>query len=91
MNKSELIEVLAKNKNLTFNKSEQVINAVFISLSDALRAGERIEIRGFGSFTIKDYKSYVGRNPKTGKPICVQSKKLPFFRVGKELKKRVAG
>jgi len=83
MNKSELIEVLAKNKNLTFNKSEQVINAVFIALSDALRAGERIEIRGFGSFAIKDYKSISGpQSVKQVSPFCVQSKKLPFFRVG---------
>jgi integration host factor subunit beta len=89
MNKSELIEALAERKNLSFKKSEEIINTIFDSMADALRGGERIEIRGFGSFVIKDYKPYVGRNPKTGEAIKVRPKKLPFFKVGKELKEMV--
>jgi integration host factor subunit beta len=89
MNKSELIETLATKKNLSYKKSEEIINTIFISMSKALHAGKRIEIRGFGSFVIKNYKPYVGRNPKTGEAITVQSKKLPFFKVGKELKEKV--
>ncbi|MEA5114636.1 MAG: integration host factor subunit beta [Geobacteraceae bacterium] len=89
MNKSELIEALAERKNLSFKKAEDIINTIFESMSNALHAGERIEIRGFGSFVIKNYKPYVGRNPKTGEAITVKPKKLPFFKVGKELKEKV--
>jgi len=89
MNKSELIEALAERKNLSFKKAEDIINTIFESMSNALHVGERIEIRGFGSFVIKHYKPYVGRNPKTGEAITVKPKKLPFFKVGKELKEKV--
>jgi integration host factor subunit beta len=91
MNKSELIETLAEKKGLSYKKSEEIINTIFDSLSEAMITGERIEIRGFGSFVINEYKSYTGRNPKTGESIDVKPKKLPFFKVGKELKERVAG
>ena len=91
MNKSELIEVLALQKDFTYKKSEEVINTIFESMTRALVSGQRIEIRGFGSFVVKDYKPYTGRNPKTGDPINVQPKKLPFFKVGKELKEKVDG
>jgi len=91
MNKSELIETLAEKKGISYKKSEEIINTIFDSLSDAMLAGDRIEIRGFGSFVINEYKSYTGRNPKTGESIDVKPKKLPFFKVGKELKERVAG
>lgn len=90
MNKSELIEALAAKKGISFKKSEEIINHIFDSMADAMQSGDRIEIRGFGSFVVKDYKSYTGRNPKTGEPIKVKPKKLPFFKVGKELKDRVA-
>lgn len=90
MNKSELIEALALTNNLSYKKAEEVINTIFDSMTNALLTGERIEIRGFGSFVIKDYEAYVGRNPKTGDTIDVKPKKLPFFKVGKELKERVA-
>jgi integration host factor subunit beta len=89
MNKSELVEALANEKNLTFKKSEEIINIIFDSLSSELMQGGRIEIRGFGSFVVKDYKAYMGRNPKTGEVIQVNPKKLPFFKVGKELRERV--
>ena len=91
MNKSELIEILSEKKNISYKKSEEIVNTIFDVMSDALINGERIEIRGFGSFVINEYKSYVGRNPKTGESIDVKPKKLPFFKVGKELKERVAG
>ena len=89
MNKSQLIEALAKTENLTMKKAEMVINTIFSSVEGALVRGERVEIRGFGSFKVKDYDGYQGRNPKTGEIIDVQQKKLPFFKVGKELKERV--
>ncbi|GAW66452.1 MULTISPECIES: HU family DNA-binding protein [Geobacteraceae] len=90
MNKSELIESLAAKKTLSFKKAEEVVNAVFASMTDALLSGDRIEIRGFGSFVVKEYDAYTGRNPKTGESISVKAKKLPFFKVGKELKEKVS-
>lgn len=91
MNKSELVEALATQKGLSFKKAEEIVNTIFDSMTQALVKGDRIEIRGFGSFVVRDYKSYTGRNPKTGDLIEVKPKKLPFFKVGKELKERVAG
>lgn len=89
MNKSELIEALANQKELTYKKSEEIVNIIFDSMADTLADGGRIEIRGFGSFVVKHYKAYMGRNPKTGEVIKVRPKKLPFFKVGKELRERV--
>lgn len=89
MNKSELVEALASERDLTYKKSEEIVNIIFDSMAETLSQGGRIEIRGFGSFVVKDYKSYMGRNPKTGEIIRVKPKKLPFFKVGKELRERV--
>lgn len=89
MNKSELIEQLAAAKDISNKRAEEIVNLVFTYMTEALIEGDRIEIRGLGSFVIKDYGSYTGRNPKTGEPITVRQKKLPFFKVGKELKERV--
>ena len=89
MNKSELIEAVAARKGLSYKKAEEIVSTIFDSMTDAMIDGDRIEIRGFGSFVINDYKSYTGRNPKTGESISVKPKKLPFFKVGKELKERV--
>lgn len=91
MNKSELVEQLAQRKNLTYKKSEEIVNLIFDSMAATLNEGGRIEIRGFGSFVVKDYKAYMGRNPKTGEIIQVNPKRLPFFKVGKELRERVDG
>ncbi len=91
MNKSEMIEALAAKKGISLKKAEEIINTVFDSMTKALLDGDRIEIRGFGSFVVNEYKAYTGRNPKTGEAIAVRPKKLPFFKVGKELKERVAG
>ncbi len=90
MNKSELIDALAAQKGISFKRAEEIINTVFDAMTTALITGERIEIRGFGSFVIKEYRAYTGRNPKTGESISVKPKKLPFFKVGKELKERVS-
>lgn len=89
MNKSQLIEALAKQEGLTLKKAEIVVNTFFGSIEKALIAGDRVEIRGFGSFKVKNYDGYLGRNPKTGEVIKVSKKKLPFFKVGKEMKERV--
>ena len=91
MNKSELVEALSVRESLTYKKAEQIVNLVFDSMAEALIENDRIEIRGFGSFMVKDYKAYMGRNPKTGEVIEVKPKKLPFFKVGKELRERVNG
>ena len=89
MNKSELIDILAEQAKITRKRAETVVNLIFDSMTETLVKGERIEIRGFGSFTAKDYGSYTGRNPRTGETIQVAPKRLPFFKVGKELKERV--
>jgi integration host factor subunit beta len=89
MNKSELVEKLAERAKITKKRAELVVNLVFDQMAQALKRGERIEIRGFGSFTSKAYEAYTGRNPRTGETIHVPAKRLPFFKVGKELKERV--
>jgi len=91
MNKSGLIETLSRKENLTEKKAIDVVSLVFKGFTDELKKGGRIEIRGFGSFVVRNYNAYTGRNPKTGKNIRVMPKKLPFFKVGKELKARVDG
>lgn len=89
MNKSDLIAALAKEADLPLRKAEEIVNLVFETMSKALIEGNRIEIRGFGSFMVKEYRGYTGRNPKTGEQILVTDKRLPFFKTGKELKEKV--
>lgn len=89
MTKSELIDAVARTTKITKSRAEQVVNVIFDTLTDALKRGEGIEIRGFGSFTVRPYKPYSGRNPRTGEPVPVPAKRLPFFKVGKELKELV--
>lgn len=89
MTKSELIETVANKLKLPKGKAELIVNCVFDSMEASLKRGERIEIRGFGSFEIRNYKAYEGRNPRTGAKVNVKPKRLPFFKVGKELKERV--
>jgi integration host factor subunit beta len=89
MNKSDLIVDLAKEGDLPVSKSEEIVNLVFETISRALVSGDRIEVRGFGAFVVKKYRDYTGRNPKTGGKIAVSKKKLPFFKVGKELRENV--
>jgi integration host factor subunit beta len=89
MNKSELIKAVADKGGLSMKVAKEVVNTFFDAHVEAILEDERIEIRGFGSFVNKSYDSYTGRNPKTGEKIHVPAKKLPFFKVGKELKVRV--
>lgn len=89
MNKSELIDTIAEKTKQPRKKAEDVVSLIFDSMTDTLVKGGRIEIRGFGSFISKDYGAYTGRNPRTGESIEVKPKRLPFFKVGKELKERV--
>lgn len=89
MNKSDLVKQLSKETELPMRKSEEIVDMVFNTMSEALERSDRIEIRGFGSFVVKEYKGYTGRNPKTGEQITVKSKRLPFFKAGKELKENI--
>ena len=89
MNKSDLVETLAESHNLTYKKAQEVVNIIFDEMTEALVSEDRIEIRGFGSFVVRTYEGRLGRNPKTGEVISVKPKKLPFFKVGKELRERV--
>ena len=89
MNRSGVISVLKEESNLSRKEAEKITEVFFNIIEEKLVEGERVEIRGFGSFTVNEYKSYTGRNPKTGVQINVPAKKLPFFKVGKELKDRV--
>jgi integration host factor subunit beta len=86
MTKSELIDALATKTSLTKARAELVVNCVFDTMTESLQRGEGIEIRGFGSFSVRHYEAYSGRNPRTGEPKPVPPKRLPFFKVGKELK-----
>jgi len=89
MNKSDLIEKIVAQGNLPRKRAEQVVNLVFDEMIAALARDERIEIRGFGSFVSKHYRARTGRNPRTGESIPVPEKRLPIFKVGKELRERV--
>src|SRR4051794_24759405 len=89
MTKSDLIDVLCETQKMPKGRAELLVNVIFDSMEAALRQGERIEIRGFGSFEIRNYRAYEGRNPRTGSTVNVKPKRLPFFKVGKELKERV--
>lgn len=89
MNKSEIVDELAQKTGLNYGLAEFVVNEVFAAIADALTDGEGVEVRGFGSFVVREYRPYTGRNPKSGEKIPVGPKKLPFFKVGKELRERV--
>ena len=89
MTKSELIERLAANADLPKKRAEETVNCIFDTLSEALAEGHRIEIRGFGSFSLKEHRAYVGRNPKTGDEVPVELKHSIHFKVGKELRELV--
>jgi len=89
MTKADLVNVIAEKANLQHKQGEMVVNLVFDLMTDSLKKDDRIEIRGFGSFVNRSYGSYNGRNPKTGEVVSVPPKRVPFFKVGKELKERV--
>ncbi|MGM0597765.1 MAG: integration host factor subunit beta [Myxococcota bacterium] len=89
MKKSELIQKVAEQNNLPKTKVENIVNTIFDSMKKAIVNDERIEIRGFGSFSLRHYDAYTGRNPRTGEAVQVAPKKLPYFKVGKELREMV--
>ena len=89
MNKTDIVQLLSKDINLPVRKTDEIVDKFFETMSDALLSGDRIEIRGFGSFEVREYGGYTGRNPKTGDEKAVLPKKLPFFKVGKDFKEKV--
>jgi integration host factor subunit beta len=89
MNKLELIQTLKDEADMSKPEAAKFVEVFFGEMAKALKKGERVEIRGLCSFYVKKYKSYVGRNPKTGEKVKIKPKKLPFFKCGKELKERV--
>ena len=89
MNKLDLIKTLKAEAGLTKSEAMVVVNLFFDEMANALANGDRVEIRGLCSFYVKKYKSYTGRNPKTGEQVKIKPKKLSFFKCGKELKERV--
>lgn len=89
MTKSEFIEIVAERIDIPKSQAYEIVNAVFDAMKGALIEEDRIELRGFGSFSIREYDSRQGRNPKTGEKVKVASKKSVHFKVGKELRERV--
>ena len=89
MTKAELVDEVARVVQLTKKQAEAIVNIVFDSIVDSLRSGQKIELRGFGSFRLRNRKSRTGRNPKTGEKVEVPSKKIPYFKPGKELKELI--
>jgi integration host factor subunit beta len=89
MTKSDLITLLTSKENLTEVNATRIVNLIFDGFKNALVKGDRIESRGFGSFVMREYKTYTGRNPKTGTEVEVKPKRLPYFKVGTELKVRM--
>lgn len=86
MNKSELINALSEKSNIPFEEASLIVKEFFDNMKEALKNGHRVEIRGLGSFKVKEYPPYSGRNPRTGEMVTVSAKRLPFFRAGKDLK-----
>ncbi|TBV79671.1 MAG: integration host factor subunit beta [Desulfobulbaceae bacterium] len=91
MNKSKLIKTLAQTATIPDREAGDVTNTILEAMTEALANGDNIEIRGFGSFVVKNYAAYYGRNPKSGEKIRVNPKKLPFFKVSKELREKLGG
>ena len=89
MTKADLIAVIADKLKFPWPRAELVVDVVLDCMEQSIRRGEKIEIRGFGSFTVRQYRAYDGRNPRTGAIVKVKPKRLAFFKVGKELRERV--
>ncbi len=89
MNKLELISALKNETGISKTEAAKAVQFFFDTMADAMADGKRVEIRGLCSFYVKEYKSYIGRNPKTGDKVTIRPKRLPFFKSGKELKERV--
>ena len=91
MNKSDLVAAVARKENISEAIAIKIVNIIFNKFAETLKKGNRIAIRGFGAFSVRQYGAYSGRSPKTGKAVEVKPKRLPYFKVGKELKERVNG
>jgi integration host factor subunit beta len=91
MKKSDLISLLSTRENLTHVQAAQIVDLIFDGFTDALAKNERIEIRGFANFVNRNYETRTGRNPKTGESVAVKPKRLPYFKVGKEMKEKING
>ena len=89
MTKSQLVEDVAKRLGLTRGEARLLVDTVFATMTDALVRGERVEVRGFGSFEVRQYGAYEGRNPRTGEAVRVAPKRLPYFKAGKEIRERI--
>ncbi len=89
MNKLDLTKALITEYDLSGRKAEEIVDVLFETMARAIIAGDRIEIRGFGAFSMREYEGYTGRNPKTGDTISVENKRLPFFKCGKDLRDRL--
>jgi integration host factor subunit beta len=89
--KSQLVDAVTESTHYSRKVVESVVNTIFDGMVDAMKANKRVEVRGFGNFTVRSYRSYTGRNPKTGQQVDVASKRMPFFKVGKELRARING
>jgi integration host factor subunit beta len=86
MTKAELVERVANKINLTKKDTESVVGIIFQSITDSLSSGEKVELRGFGSFRVRERNARTGRNPRSGETVDVPSKKVPFFKAGKDLR-----
>ena len=91
MTKSQIIDLVAETTRYPRKTVELAVNTMFDGMVEAMQKGERVEVRGFGNFTVREYKAYTGRNPKTGEPVKVPAKRMPFFKVGKELRSLING
>ena len=91
MTKSQIIDLVAETTRYPRKTVELAVNTMFDGMVEAMQNGERVEVRGFGNFTVREYKAYTGRNPKTGEPVKVPAKRMPFFKVGKELRSLING
>ena len=91
MTKSQLVDSVTDSTNHSRKVVEAVVNTIFDGMVQAMKENKRVEVRGFGNFTVRSYRSYTGRNPKTGQQVDVPSKRMPFFKVGKELRARING
>ena len=91
MTKSDLTRALTAHNDVTLQKAEEIVNLFFAEMAGALAEGDRVEIRGFGSFSMRSYGAYTGRNPRTKEKVEVKSKRLPFFKASRELLGRLNG
>lgn len=89
MNRSDVVAAIAKRNQIPRRAADAVVSGIFDTIADALKQGNRVEVRGLGSFTTRHYHAYTGRNPRTGEPVQVPPKRLPFFKVGKDLRERI--